>query len=628
MARLPVLSVSRYLLEGQLSSKGCLFACRARGKALDVRQYKLRCCRRALHATTSTEPSLRAASLVIPNTTRKTIKDEVKRRKASEKKSESKPTNQTIPGWELSVGVEIHAQLNTPRKLFSPAATSSAGQPNRHVAGVDVSLPGAQPVFQKEALIPALRAALALNCEVQLVSKFDRKHYFWWDQPAGYQITQYYEPFARNGYLTLLARDGIAEQDGKELKVRIKQIQMEQDTGKTISQPGDVQWLDFNRVGMPLIEIITEPDMHHPRTVAAFVKKIQTLLATMDACVSGMEMGGLRADINVSVRRDGDLGTPLGTRTEIKNLGSIKAVEDAIIAERDRQISELEAGETIVGETRGWTIGSKETRRLRGKEGEVDYRYMPDPDLQPLYISDQLVDHLRRYLPTTSDVEVDQLISVFGLTPKDALSLVALEGGARVEYFYRVVEGLGKHLGQNLLDGAHLNSSIKSKQSMAANWILHELGKLTMQKGDENNLLSISPEGECAEVPADDLAELLFLLCKNKITGKVAKQLLVAIYVGEVKEAGGLRKTIDAHDLWFHELSEQEYGELANMVLQGEEKILAEFSACGDGDRYPQGKLMWLVGKMMKAGATERINAQKAEGILRDKIGTLCKPAA
>ncbi len=288
-----------------------------------------------------------------------------------------------------------------------------------------------------------------MNCHIQPVSRFDRKHYFHWDQPSGYQITQYYEPFARDGNITLQARDGIATEDGDGVTIGIKQIQMEQDTAKTITQPGDVHWLDFNRVGAPLIEIITLPEIHHPATAAALVRKVQILLSAVDACVSGMEAGGLRADVNVSVRRSDDHNpsAPLGQRTEIKNLSSFRAVEDAIIAERDRQIAVLESGGVVEGETRGWSIGSTETRRLRGKEGEVDYRYMPDPDLAPVVIGNDLISHLRDTMGQLPDAEVDELIARFRLTPKDALALTALDGGMRVEYFWNVVEALTARLG-------------------------------------------------------------------------------------------------------------------------------------------------------------------------------------
>lgn len=201
-------------------------------------------------------------------------------------------------------------------------------------------------------------------------------------------------PFARDGRITLYDHDGIAPEDGKSITIQIKQIQMEQDTAKTIQQPPDTALLDFNRVSHPLIEIITLPQIHHPQTAAACLKKIQALLQAVNAVTTGMEMGGLRADVNVSVRfRDDSSGpheyygiTGLGQRTEIKNLSSFKAVEDAIVAERDRQIDVLEDGGVIEGETRGWTLGSTLTKKLRGKEGEVDYRYMPDPDLPPVIL--------------------------------------------------------------------------------------------------------------------------------------------------------------------------------------------------------------------------------------------------
>ena len=332
---------------------------------------------------------------------RKLLKDAAKQHKkdkATNPSSVKKPKDARLEKWELTVGIEVHAELNTARKLFSGAATSVSEPPNTHVALFDVAFPGTQPHFQKETLLPALRAAIAFQCEIQPKSSFDRKHYFYQDQPSGYQITQYYEPFAKNGKVTLYPHDfppGAAPQP-EPFDIGIKQIQMEQDTAKTIQQPPSTHLLDFNRVSHPLIEIITLPQIHDPVVAAVVVRKIQNILKSVNACTTGMEMGGLRADVNVSVRqRHENLSesghsysgiSGLGQRTEIKNLASVKAVEDAIIAERDRQIDLLESGGTVEGETRGWTLGSKTTKRLRGKEGEIDYRYMPDPDIAPLII--------------------------------------------------------------------------------------------------------------------------------------------------------------------------------------------------------------------------------------------------
>lgn len=549
------------------------------------------------------------------------MKDEARQaRKQGGKKS--KGESQVVEGWELTVGIEIHAQLNTPRKLFSPATTSFNDEPNSHVALFDVAMPGSQPLLQKDILPPAIRAALALKCDVQSVSRFDRKHYFWWDQPSGYQITQYYEPLARNGHITLHARDGIAPEDGESVTVGIKQIQLEQDTAKTLAQTGSVHWLDFNRVGVPLIEIITEPHLHHPRTAAILVRKVQLLLNTVDSCVSGMETGGLRADVNVSVRRTDDPTGELGTRTEIKNLSTIKAIEDAIIAERDRQIQELEAGGVIAGETRGWTLGSKETMRLRGKEGEVDYRYMPDPDIAPLVIGDDLVEHLRTSLAVLPDVEMDRLVDEFGLTPKDALSLITLDTGARVEYFYRVLDGLdAKMRAEPGPSSKPLDA--KSCSTLAGNWIIHELGRLTTYKAGPlaHTELSFTPDGECPQVPASELSQLLYHLHRKHITGKVAKELLVSIYLGELD--GGVLQAIDVNDLWFREISEQEYFALADAATEGEDDVLEVFFKY---EKFPQGKLMYLVGKMMRLGPTERIDPATAEGIMRKRVEAMREP--
>ncbi|KAH7156890.1 GatB/GatE catalytic domain-containing protein [Dactylonectria macrodidyma] len=615
MARIPTSALSGYLLSGRLSRRGCASAyqvLRQSSTALSaaLRTYPVRSFHAAPEVSAPTPPAQ-------PVPLRKQLREEAKQTKKQGKKK-PKGDSQTVDGWELTVGIEIHAQLNTSRKLFSPAITSFNDEPNSHVALFDVAMPGSQPLFQKETLIPALRAALALNCDVQKVSRFDRKHYFWWDQPSGYQITQYYEPFAKNGHITLLARDGISPQDGASVTVGIQQVQLEQDTAKTLAQSDNVHWLDFNRVGVPLIEIITKPEMHHPRTAAVLVRKIQTLLNTVDACVSGMETGGLRADVNVSVRRTDGTDASLGTRTEIKNLSTIKSIEDAIISERDRQIRELEAGGTIASETRGWSIGSTETRRLRGKEGEVDYRYMPDPDIAPLVIGDDLVNHLRQSLAVSSDSELDTLISHFGLTPKDALSLINLENGARVQYFYKVLKSLDEKLACDLteIDVPH----IKSYAPIAGNWIIHELGRLTTYKAGPLAArdLSFTPEGDCEQVPDSDLSQLLYHLIRKQITGKVAKELLFAIYFKEIE--GSVTQAINKNDLWFAEISLEEYELLADEAMADEDKVLQEFVQY---TKFPQGKLMYLVGKLMRLGPTEGIVPATAEKVLRAKVDLL-----
>ncbi|KAI1277333.1 GatB/GatE catalytic domain-containing protein [Xylaria sp. FL0933] len=612
-------TLSRYLLYGQLTSRGCLRArCHTQSPSITASRAPLV---RHLHSATSESP-IDAPDPVAPIHVplRKKLKDEAKKQKSAGKKKKKNADNQVVDGWELTVGIEIHAQLNTAKKLFSGATTSFNDAPNTHVAYFDLAIPGSQPIFQKETLLPALRAAIALNCEVQPVSGFDRKHYFHWDQPSGYQVTQYYEPFARDGRIHLHARDGIAAEDGEGVSIGIKQIQMEQDTAKTLAQPGDVHWIDFNRVGMPLVEIITHPEIHHPATAAAFVRKVQMLLSAVGACMSGMEAGGLRADVNVSVRRTDGSNSVLGQRTEIKNLSSFKAVEDAIIAERDRQIGVLEAGGIIAGETRGWSIGSIETRRLRGKEGEVDYRYMPDPDIAPLRIGADLVEELRLRMGPLPDDIVDGLIRDFGLSSKDAMALVSLDSGMRVEYFWTVVAALQSKLGP---DALHQHQACFQ---LAANWILHELGRLTGERSDDPAQdLGFSPEGDCARVPALHLADLIRHLYRREITAKVAKELLWAIFRGRVpEEHPTVSDAIAAFGLWFKELSAEEYAALADDAVSGQENVLREFV---NGKVFPQGKLMFLVGRMIRLGQEERIDPKNAEAVMRERIESVYVPA-
>jgi len=620
MARIAPRILTDYIFFGRLPSRGCLRATHPQRRLELISRHPLTQSKslRALHS----QPDAAASTSGVEDTTfayRKQLKDEAKKRKAAggpKAANHAKSSAEYNENWELTVGIEIHAQLNTARKLFSFATSTINKKPNTQVAFFDLAIPGSQPKFQTDTLIPALRAAIALNCDIQRTSRFDRKHYFHWDQPAGYQITQYYQPFAKNGYITLYAHDGIAEEDGQEIQIGIKQIQMEQDTAKTITQPGDVQLVDFNRAGVPLIEIITLPQIHYPSTAAALVRKVQILLNSVDACVLGMESGGLRADVNVSVRRrDSDGGakheyagvTGLGQRTEIKNLSSFRAVRDAIIAERDRQISVLEAGGTIDGETRGWARGSSETKRLRGKEGEVDYRYMPDPDLAPVIIGDDLLHHLKDNLGILPDKELELLTQEYGLTMKDALTLVSLNDGGRVEYFYNVVDELGK-----LNPG---KDAPKRFGRICGNWVLHELGGLVNDTSEEEDALQIDAEGHCI-VPADQLAQIIHHLEAKLITGKTAKSLLFKVLDNETN---GIRKScvlsmIKTDNLLIRPMSANEYDELANRVI--EPKIIEQILKGKDG------KVMYLVGRMMRLGEEGRVEPQEAERVIRKLIKT------
>jgi aspartyl-tRNA(Asn)/glutamyl-tRNA(Gln) amidotransferase subunit B len=618
-----------------MPAAGCLRQLRsgrqvAQGTSQRYRQAQL------LHSATATTQSESA----IPGPETVPFRQKLKGQAKQAKKAKQPESRQVVDGWELTVGIEIHAQLNTRKKLFSGAYSTIDDAPNTRVALFDVAMPGSQPTFQKETLIPALRAALALNCDIQKTSRFDRKHYFHWDQPSGYQITQYYQPFAKDGYITLYKHDGIAEEDGEQITIGIKQIQMEQDTAKTNAEPGNVHLLDFNRVGLPLIEIITLPQIHYPSTAAAFVRKAQILLNAVNACTLGLESGGLRADVNVSVRRSDVEGEHeyagvkgLGQRTEIKNLSSFNAIERSIIAERDRQIEVIEKGNRVISETRRWIIGQTKTWPLRKKEGEVDYRYMPDPDLGPIIIGEDVISHLRATMGLLPDEEIGVLTDEYGLTAKDALTLLTGKDGGRVEYFHKVVDDLMK-----MSSGA----DTKKVGRLVANWVLHEMGALGSAMFDDENPLKMTAEGDCL-IPHIRLAKLLHFLDTNKITGGTAKKVLAELFNNALAQeeeetkvkarsaANGLlvasrssevpagvaddstvEDLIDEKGLWFRAMSDAEYEELATSILDMDvvEEILSG----------KQGKINFLLGQMMRKDTEGRVDAQEAMKMLRRLI--------
>src|SRR6187431_2597903 len=330
--------------------------------------------------------------------------------------------------WEVVIGMEIHAQVTSESKLFSGASTEFGGAPNSHVSLVDAAMPGMLPVINEECVRQAIRTGLGLKAKVNLRSVFDRKNYFYPDLPQGYQISQYKSPVVGEGAVA------VDLEDGSNVIVGIERAHLEQDAGKSLhDRHPDYSYVDLNRSGVALMEIVSKPDLRSADEAKAFIAKLRSILRYLGTCDGDMEKGSLRADVNVSVRKP---GAPLGTRCEIKNMNSISFIGDAIEHEARRQIEIIEEGGTIDQETRLYDPGKRETRSMRSKEEAHDYRYFPDPDLLPLEISESYVDELKSKLPELPDQKKTRFIEGFGLSAYDAGVLVAERDSA---VFYETV---------------------------------------------------------------------------------------------------------------------------------------------------------------------------------------------
>src|SRR6187399_1807197 len=314
--------------------------------------------------------------------------------------------------WEMVIGLEVHAQVTSRSKLFSGASTEFGGEPNDHVSLVDAAMPGMLPVINEECVRQAVRTGLGLNAKINLKSVFDRKNYFYPDLPQGYQISQYKQPIVGEGIVD------VDLPDGERVKVGIERLHLEQDAGKSLhDQNPTMSYVDLNRSGVALMEIVSKPDIRSSEQAKAYVTKLRSILRYLGTCDGDMEKGSLRADINVSVRKP---GAPLGTRCEIKNVNSIRFIGQAIEHEARRQIEILEDGGSIVQETRLFDARTGETRSMRSKEEAHDYRYFPDPDLLPLELTQDYVDRLAEDLPELPDQKRARFIDSFGLSAYDA----------------------------------------------------------------------------------------------------------------------------------------------------------------------------------------------------------------
>jgi aspartyl-tRNA(Asn)/glutamyl-tRNA(Gln) amidotransferase subunit B len=476
--------------------------------------------------------------------------------------------------WEMVIGLEIHAQVNSHAKLFSGSSTEFGGSPNSHVSLVDAAMPGMLPVINEECVKQAVRTGLGLKAQINRRSTFDRKNYFYPDLPQGYQISQYKSPIVGEGEVT------VELSDGEAITVGIERLHLEQDAGKLVHDQSPTQtFVDLNRSGVALMEIVSKPDMRSSEQAQAYVSKLRTILRYLGTCDGDMEKGNLRADCNVSVRKPGD---PYGTRCEIKNVNSIRFIGQAIDYEARRQIGILEDGGAIEQETRLYDPNKGETRSMRSKEEAHDYRYFPDPDLLPLEFSEDYVAELKAGLPELPDEKKARFISAFGLSAYDAAVLVAERESA--EFFETTLAGLA----DKARDG-----------KLAANWVINELfGRLNKEGQD----IASSP------VSAAQMAAIIDLIGAGVISGKIAKDLFEIVWT----EGGDPRALVE------------ERGMKQVTDTGAIEKVVDDIIAANP-DKVAQAQakpalMGWFVGQVMKSSGG-KANPQVVNDILKSKLG-------
>jgi aspartyl-tRNA(Asn)/glutamyl-tRNA(Gln) amidotransferase subunit B len=487
-------------------------------------------------------------------------------------------TANLIRGWEVVIGLEVHAQVASNAKLFSGASTEFGGAPNSHVSLVDAAMPGMLPVINAACIAQAVRTGLGLNAKVNLVSVFDRKNYFYPDLPQGYQISQYKQPIVGAGEVEV-------DVDGESFTVGIERLHLEQDAGKSIhDQHPESSYVDLNRSGIALMEIVSRPDLRSARQAQACVSKLRTILRYLGTCDGDMEKGNLRADVNVSVCRPGD--TEYGTRCEIKNVNSIRFIGQAIEAEARRQIDILEDGGSIQQETRLFDPAKGVTRSMRSKEEAHDYRYFPDPDLLPLELTQAYVDALKKDLPELPDAKKTRFIQKLGLNANAATSLVADKA---VADFY---EEMLSHLAPPKGFEAQYNWQ-------AAQLVLGDLfGRL--------NRASLSIE-EAPVTPAQ-LAELLTLKLKKVISSRMEKDVLDVMFeTGEapskIVERQGLQQVTDT-----------------GAIEQAVDAVITANPDKVEAVKTKPAALGWFVGQVMKSTGG-KANPQAVNELLKKKLG-------
>ncbi len=494
------------------------------------------------------------------------------------------PKVKTIAGakadWELVIGLEVHAQISSNAKLFSGASTKFGAEPNSNVAFVDAAMPGMLPVINEYCVEQAVRTGLGLKAQINLVSAFDRKNYFYPDLPQGYQISQLYQPIVGEGEVLVEMGDGTAR------LVRIERIHMEQDAGKSIhDMDPNMSFVDLNRTGVALMEIVSRPDIRGPEEAAAYVTKLRQILRYLGTCDGNMQNGNLRADVNVSICQPGQFEkymetqdfSHLGTRCEIKNMNSMRFIQQAIDVEARRQIAIVEGGGEVSQETRLYDPDKGETRSMRSKEEAHDYRYFPDPDLLPLEIEQGWVDDIAASLPELPDDKKSRFINDFGLTDYDASVLTADVESAH--YYEAVAQGR---------DG-----------KLAANWVINELfGRLKKEDHD----ISSSP------VSPGQLGGIIDLISSQAISGKIAKDLFEIVYTeggepADIVEKRGMKQVTDT-----------------GAIEAAVDAIIAANPAQVEKAKANPKLAGWFVGQVMKA-TQGKANPKAVNQIVSAKLG-------
>jgi aspartyl-tRNA(Asn)/glutamyl-tRNA(Gln) amidotransferase subunit B len=496
--------------------------------------------------------------------------------------------------WEVVIGMEVHAQVNSRAKLFSGAATAFGGAPNSQVSLVDAAMPGMLPVINAECIAQAVRSGLGLKARINLHSVFERKNYFYPDLPQGYQISQYKSPVVGEGEVTVDMPDGT-------IRVGIERLHLEQDAGKSLhDQHPTMSLVDLNRSGVALMEIVSKPDLRSAEQAMAFLSKLRSILRYLETCDGDMEKGNLRADVNVSVRRPGD---PLGTRCEIKNVNSIRFVGQAVDYEARRQIEILEDGGTIEQETRLYDAGRNETRSMRNKEEAHDYRYFPDPDLLPLTLTEAYVEELRRALPELPDEKKVRFVHSLGLSAINAGVLVEEKEWAK--FFEQMVQ-----------QGA--------EPKAAANWVINEVVGRRNKAGLSSlmnvpvgpvsptwSVLSLGPTGPSTNASA------VAMVSSGEISGRAAKQVLDELWQegllhGPIDDPNAPVRIVDRLGL----RQETDLSAIAKVV----DDIVAANPDKAEQAKAKPAMLGWFVGQVMKASGG-KANPPAVNDLLRKKLG-------